>query len=135
MLHICSVNEQKGHLGGSKGLSFVLEAKVIRTRKDLMTIRSSHTHLYFFFFKMEEQGSKSHRHCPAPSLPLHFASSGPSTSSLTTQCGLVKAAVQEVEGGLKDIRVSGAACPTQLAHCKRSESSGAPVLSTHTSYS
>lgn len=30
----------------------------------------------------------------------------------------MKAPVQEVEGGLQDVHVSGAAFPTQLAHCK-----------------
>lgn len=40
------------------------------------------------------------------------------TSFLAAGCGLMKAPVQEVEGGLQDIRVSRAALPTQLAHCK-----------------
>lgn len=36
----------------------------------------------------------------------------------------MKAPIQEVEGGLQDVLVSGAAFPTQFAHCRRQESPG-----------
>lgn len=35
----------------------------------------------------------------------------------------MKATIQEVEGRLQDVHVRGAALATQLAHCKRCESS------------
>lgn len=44
---------------------------------------------------------------------------GPCTSFLTAERGLMQAPVQEVEGGLQDVHVIGAALPTQFAHCKR----------------